>query len=62
MTNVLVLNTGLFPDARTVSAALRQLAETHRVETMDIRHRDGDDATWDRVVAAIVAADLVVSV
>ncbi len=60
--NVLVLNTGLFPDARTVTAALRQVAETHRVETIELRHRDDDDAAWDRVVAAIVASDLIVSV
>ena len=59
--NILQLNTGLFPDAQTVIAALRQVAPTHRVDTIDIRSRDLQEGDWDRVIAAILAADLVVS-
>jgi len=59
--NIVQLNTGLFPDAQTVIAALRQVAQTHRVDTIDVRSRDLQEGDWDRVIAAILAADLVVS-
>ena len=60
--NIVQLNTGLFPDAQTVIAALRQVAPTHRVDTIDLRSRDLQEGDWDRVIAAILAADLVVSI
>ncbi|MDP2826294.1 MAG: hypothetical protein Q8O52_26855 [Sulfuritalea sp.] len=60
--NIVQLNTGLFPDAQTVEAALRRMAETHRVDTIDIRSRDMQEDDWDRVISAILVADLVVSI
>ena len=49
---ILELNTGLFPDARTVSAALRQMEPVHHVESIDLaaclRRPDLEDGTWDR--------------
>lgn len=60
--NILQLSTGLFPDAQTVVAALRQMEATHHVATIDLRRRDLQDSDWDRVIDAILAADLVVSV
>ncbi|MDA8256141.1 MAG: hypothetical protein M0Z99_10990 [Betaproteobacteria bacterium] len=59
--NIVQLNTGLFPDAQTVIAALRQAAATHRVAVVDIRRLDLQQSDWDGVIAAILAADLVVS-
>lgn len=59
--NIVQLNTGLFPDAQTVIAALRQATATHRVEVVDIRRLDLQERDWDGVIAAILAADLVVS-
>lgn len=59
--NIVQLNTGLFPDAQTVIAALRQMAPPHRVELVDIRRLDLQERDWDGVIAAILAADLVVS-
>jgi hypothetical protein len=59
--NIVQLNTGLFPDAQTVIAALRQMTATHRVEVVDIRRLDMQERDWDGVIAAILAADLVVS-
>ena len=59
--NIVQLNTGLFPDAQTVIAALRQMAPTHRVEVVDIRRLDLQQSDWDGVIAALLAADLVVS-
>jgi len=63
---ILELNTGLFPDAQTVSAALRQMAPTHRVESIDLaaslRRRDPEDEAWDRAVAAILACDLTITI
>jgi hypothetical protein len=58
--NIVQLNTGLFPDAQTVIAALRQTT-THRVDVVDIRRLDLQQSDWDGVIAAILAADLVVS-
>jgi len=59
--NIVQLNTGLFPDAQTVIAALRQVVAAHRVDIIDIRSRDMREGDWDRVIAAILGADLVVS-
>ena len=59
--NIVQLDTGLFPDAQTVIAALRQMASTHRVEVVDIQRRDMQESDWDGVIAALLAADLVVS-
>ena len=59
--NIVQLNTGLFPDAQTVEAALRQMTTTHRVEVVDIRRLDLQESDWDGAIAAILAADLVVS-
>jgi len=40
---ILELNTGLFPDAQTVTAALRQMEPAHRVDAIDVRRRDMTD-------------------
>jgi hypothetical protein len=60
--NIVQLNTGLFPDAQTVIAALRQMAPTHRVEIVDIRRLDLQESDWDAVIRAILAADRIVSI
>jgi hypothetical protein len=59
--NIVQLDTGLFPDAQTVIEALRQTTPTHRVEVVDIQHRDLQEGDWDRVIVAILAADLIVT-
>jgi hypothetical protein len=59
---ILELNTGLFPDAQTVSAALRRMEAAHRVESIDLRHRDMEDEAWDRVIAAILDSDLTITI
>ncbi len=58
---ILELDTGLFPDAQTVTAALRQLDSTHVVESIDLRCREMDDEAWDRAVAAILSSDLTIT-
>ncbi|HQY28788.1 MAG TPA: hypothetical protein PK787_08315 [Burkholderiaceae bacterium] len=64
--NILELNTGLFPDAQTVSAALRQMEPTHRVESIDLaaflRRRNLEDEAWDRAIAAILVCDLTITI
>lgn len=60
--NIVQLNTGLFPDAQTVDAALRQMAETHRVDVVDISRRDIRESDWDVVMQMILAADRVISI
>jgi hypothetical protein len=60
--NIVQLNTGLFPDAQTVEAALRRMAETQRVEVVDLVRRDMKESEWDAALQAILAADRVVSI
>jgi len=60
--NIVQLNTGLFPDAQTVEAALRRMAETHRVEVVDLARRDMQETDWDAAIQAILAADRIVSI
>jgi hypothetical protein len=60
--NILQLNTGLFPDAQTVIAAVQQMSATHRVEVIDLRRRDLEESEWDRVIESIRAADRIISV
>ena len=59
---ILELNTGLFPDAQTVIAALRRMGAAHRVDTIDLRRRDMEDEAWDRAVAAILSSDLTITI
>lgn len=59
--NIVQLDTGLFPDAQTVVAALRQMTPTHRVAVVVVQRRDMQESDWDGVVAALLAADLIVS-
>jgi len=59
---ILELNTGLFPDAQTVIAALRRMEAAHRVDTIDLRRRDMEDEAWDRAVAAILSSDLTITI
>ncbi|MBI5901730.1 MAG: hypothetical protein HZB40_21240 [Rhodocyclales bacterium] len=60
--NILQLNTGLFPDAQTVEAALRQMSGTHRVTVVDIARRDMQQDDWDAALQAILGADRIVSI
>lgn len=59
---ILELNTGLFPDAQTVTAALRQMEAAHGVASIDIRRRDMEDEAWDRVIEAILDSDLTITI
>ena len=59
---ILELDTGLFPDAQTVIAALRQMDSTHVVESIDLRCQEMDDEAWDRAVAAILSSDLTITI
>lgn len=60
--NILQLNTGLFPDAQTVTAALRKMAETQHVTVVDISRRDMRESDWDSAIQKILAADRVISI
>lgn len=59
---IVELNTGLFPDAQTVIAALRRMESAHNVVAIDLRRRDMGDEAWDRVVAAILSSDLTITI
>ncbi|HUX62275.1 hypothetical protein [Sulfuricella sp.] len=59
---ILQLNTGLFPDAQTVIAALRQMEAAHSVVSIDLRRQDMENEAWDKAVAAILASDLTITI
>jgi hypothetical protein len=57
---LLVLDFGLFPDRETVATAVARLAEGHEVRRATPAG-NADDLEWDRVLAEIRAADLVLT-
>lgn len=59
---IIELDTGLFPDAQTVSAALRQMARTDTVEAIDLRQRELRESDWDEVMQKLLAADRIVCI
>lgn len=54
-------NIGLFPDIQTVIAGPRQMVSTHRVDVVDMQHREMQKSDWDSVVVALLATNLVFS-
>lgn len=60
--NIVQLNTGLFPDAQTVNAALRRMAEAHHVAVIDVTRRDMRESDWDAVMQTLLAADRIISI
>jgi hypothetical protein len=58
---VLVLDAGIFPDRETIEAALARLGDGNEVRRVQPT-ADASDSEWDRVLSAIRAADLVVTV
>ena len=59
---IVQLNTGLFPDAQTVIAALRWMEAAHSVESIDLRCQEVESEAWDKAVAAIQASDLTITI
>ncbi|MEW5780985.1 MAG: hypothetical protein ACOY6N_06715 [Pseudomonadota bacterium] len=59
---IIELDTGLFPDAQTVSAALRQVARRDTVEAIDLRQRELRESDWDEVMQKLLAADRIVCI
>ena len=58
---ILALDSGLFPDRGTVEAALAELAGSHQVNRLDLTTGDIIEADWDRALANILRADLIVT-
>ncbi len=58
---ILALDSGLFPDRETVEAALTELAAGHQVSRLDLTASATDEAAWDRALAEILRADLIVT-
>jgi len=58
---ILILDTGLFPDRETVSAAIAELGSDDAVERLDVTGIGADEAQWDDVVRAVLAAGKVIT-
>ncbi len=59
---ILELNTGLFPDAGTVVDAIATCEGRDQVIRLDVRSSQPDDTeSWEAVAAAILSADLIVT-
>ena len=58
---ILALDSGLFPARGTVEAALAELAGSHQVNRLDLTTGDMIEADWDRALADILRADLIVT-
>ncbi|HCX33147.1 MAG TPA: hypothetical protein DHV08_06050 [Rhodocyclaceae bacterium] len=58
---VVALETRLFPDAPAVGAALDALAAEHAVVRIECARAGMGEEDWDRLLAEILASDLVVT-
>ena len=59
---ILQLNTNLFPDCDKVVNSIKLLSREHTVTSIDIGEETLDDADWDSIVTAILAADMTITV
>ena len=59
---ILILDTGLFPDRETVAAAIAELESGSGVERLDIAGIGADEAAWDGVARAVLAAGKVITI
>ena len=55
-----ILETGLFPDAGTVAAALDILRGENEIRTFVVAERDAD-ASWDAIAEALAEADRIIT-
>ncbi len=60
MNPVIVLHTDLFPDAASVEAAAAS-AFGADIRRFDLRHPDMEEADWERIADALLAADRVIT-
>ncbi|MEO1765925.1 hypothetical protein [Thiobacter aerophilum] len=56
---IVALKTDLFPDARTVAAALATLAG--EVTVLDLTRLEHEEADWLRIVDALLAAERIIT-
>ena len=59
---LLVLQTGLFPDAETLEAAIKRRMQETDVRRYDLTQPDLDDAAWNQIVADIVSAGEIITI
>ncbi|MHB8347917.1 MAG: hypothetical protein ACYDHM_12190 [Acidiferrobacterales bacterium] len=59
--NIVVLNTGLFPDRKTMEDALSELEAVHSVYRCDATGVPKSDEEWNKVLDALLASDVVVT-
>lgn len=55
-----VLETGIFPDRETLAQALAALPSAHGIHRMEMP-APSDEAGWDRLLQALLAADRIIA-
>ncbi len=58
--SIVVLRTDLFPDARTLEAAV-QAACDGTPTTFDLTRPDMEEADWERIVDALLSAERIIT-
>lgn len=59
---IIVLDTGLFPDRDKVDAALATIGADRTVKRIDLEPSQMDQAQWDLVVEELLAASRVITI
>jgi len=57
--NIAILETGLFPDAETVSDAISHLTPMYNVYRYDLKDPNRSDEDWDQLLDEVLASDRV---
>ena len=58
---LLVLSTGLFPDAATVETAIQQFSNQEMVDRYNIDAEAMDEDAWDAVILRIQQASIIIT-
>lgn len=60
--NISILETGLFPDVKTVEEAISHLEPIHNVYRYRINDNQLSDDEWDQMLDEIIASDRVLTI
>lgn len=59
--NILILNTGIFPDQPTMERAVRTIQSKSNIRTVEIVPEQMDETAWANVLEEIISADMLLA-